>query len=212
MSLVFVISAPSGAGKSTLVDRLRQRDSNCDFAASVTTRPPRDGEVDGEAYSFVSEERFAAMREAGELLEWAEVFGHWYGTPTSAVEAARSRGKDLLLDIDVRGAASLEKKLPTAVTIFVLPPSREDLERRLRDRSSDAASSIERRLGEAAREVGSYASYDHVVINKDVDAAVDRLHAILVSERSKRENMEGAIAPILESFGIDKSPDSETDS
>ena len=212
MSIVFVISAPSGAGKSTLVERLRQRDSNLDFATSVTTRPPRKREVDGEAYCFVSVDRFKAMIERDELMEWAEVFGHLYGTPRAAVKEAFDKGKDLLLDIDVQGAALLLEKLPDAVTIFVLPPSRAALEQRLRDRCSDDEAAISKRLGEASREVAVCGAYDHIVINEDVEDAVSRLHGILIAERSRRANMQPRIAPILESFGIHPDQNSEADS
>ncbi len=209
MSLVFVISAPSGAGKSTLVERLRQCDSNLEFATSVTTRPPREQEIDGESYCFVSADRFKAMIDSDQLLEWAEVFGHLYGTPRSAVEQAFAKGKDLLLDIDVQGAASLVKKLPEAVTIFVLPPSRAALEQRLRDRCSDDEAAISKRLGEASREVAVCKNYSHVVINDDVEDAVRRLHGILIAERSKRANMQPTIAPILQSFGIQRDQNPE---
>ena len=212
MSIVFVISAPSGAGKSTLVERLRQRDSNLDFATSVTTRPPRTREVDGEAYCFVSVARFKAMIERDELMEWAEVFGHLYGTPRAAVKEAFDMGKDLLLDIDVQGAALLLEKLPDAVTIFVLPPSRAALEQRLRDRCSDDEAAISKRLGEASREVAVCGAYDHIVINEDVEDAVSRLHGILIAERSRRANMQPRIAPILESFGIHPDQNSEANS
>ena len=212
MSIVFVISAPSGAGKSTLVERLQQRDGNLEFATSVTTRPPREREVDGESYCFVSVDQFKAMVAGDELMEWAEVFGHLYGTPRAAVKEAFDRGKDLLLDIDVQGAALLLKKLPDAVTIFVLPPSRAALEQRLRDRCSDDEAAISKRLGEASREVAVSGAYDHIVINEDVEDAVSRLHAILVAERSRRANMQPRIAPILQSFGVHKDQDPEANS
>lgn len=202
MSTVFVISAPSGTGKSTLVSRLVARDRRLSFAISVTTRQPRAAEVDGEAYQFVTEDCFREMRDRGEFLEWAEVFGHLYGTPWSAVEEARSRGTDLLLDIDVQGAASLRQKLPGASLVFILPPSSEVLAQRLRDRSSDDREVIERRLGEASREVRSYRFYDYVVVNDDIDRSVERLSEIVRAERSKRENMESTVEPILRSFAV----------
>lgn len=207
MSIVFVISAPSGSGKSTLVNNLLERDGNLAFATSVTTRPPRTAEVDGEAYRFVTLDEFVAMRDNDALLEWAEVFGHFYGTPRSAIDDAERRGRDLLLDIDVQGAASLLEKLPDAVTIFILPPSQPELQLRLERRRSDDAEVIRRRLQESAREVREYASYSHIVINDDLDDSTRRLQAILLAERAKRENMEQAIAPILRSFGIEPDPD-----
>lgn len=207
MSIVFVISAPSGSGKSTLVKNLMALDGNLAFATSVTTRPPRADEVDGEAYRFVTRDEFVAMRDNDALLEWAEVFGHFYGTPRSAVDDARRLGRDLLLDIDVQGAASLLEKLPDAVTIFILPPSRPELQARLECRGSDEPEVIRRRLRESAREVGEYASYGHIVVNDDLDEATRRLHAILLAERARRENMEQALAPILRSFGIESDTD-----
>lgn len=201
MSMLFVISGPSGTGKSTLVRRVVERDSRLKFAVSVTTRPPRDTEIDGEAYHFVSKKRFLEMKDAGEFLEWAEVFGNYYGTPWVEVKRVRTRGLDLVLDIDVQGASSLMKRLPDAVKVFVLPPSSEVLAKRLRKRSSDHRTDIERRLAEASREVRKFNLYDYVVVNEDIEQSVERLHAILIAERSKRECMEPAITPILASFG-----------
>ena len=134
VSIVFIISAPSGSGKSTLVQRLMDREGNLEFSTSVTTRSPRPGDVDGKSYDFVSQEEFLRMRDGGELLEWAEVFGEFYGTPRKGLDLSRQRGNDLILDIDVQGAAQLKKKLPEAVTVFILPPSRGELEARLRKR------------------------------------------------------------------------------
>lgn len=202
MSIVFVISAPSGAGKSTLTKAILDSDPRVEFATSVTTRPPREREVEGRDYQFVTRDRFREMQERGDFLESAEVFGHLYGTPVSAVEQARQRGNDLILDIDVQGASSLVSKLPTAVKIFVLPPSAAKLEQRLRKRSSDDDAVIERRLGEASREIGEYKFYDYIVINNELETSVGRLKAILSAERSKRERMERGIARILYDFGI----------
>ncbi len=200
MSIVFIISAPSGSGKSTLVNRLMQHDPALAFSTSVTTRAPRDGETDGEAYRFVSREQFAAMRDAGELLEWAEVFGNLYGTPRSALDLARQNGKDLILDIDVQGAAQLRKTVSEAVTIFILPPSRQVLEERLRKRSSDSNETIEYRLCEAAGEVGDYKSYDYVLVNERLEESFRQLHGILLAERARTRYVQEKIGPILESF------------
>lgn len=200
MSIVFIISAPSGSGKSTLVNRLMQRDPALTFATSVTTRAPRNGETDGEAYSFVSRGQFAAMRDAGELLEWAEVFGHFYGTPRTALDIARRKGKDLILDIDVQGAAQLRKTLSEAVTIFILPPSRQVLEQRLRNRSSDSNETIAHRLGEAAGEVEDYESYDYVLVNERIEESFQQLHGILLAERARTKYVKERIGPILASF------------
>ncbi len=200
MSIVFIISAPSGSGKSTLVNRLRESDTSLVFSTSVTTRSPRAGEIDGDAYDFVSVEKFNQMRDAGELLESAEVFGNFYGTPRSALDRALQNGKDLILDIDVQGAAQLRKTLPDAVTIFILPPSRQILEQRLRDRSSDNDEVIERRLSEAAGEVGNYEAYEYVLVNDQLEASAKQLYGILLAERARRQYVSGKIDPILKSF------------
>ena len=202
MPIVFVISAPSGTGKSTLANAVLAHDDRIEFATSVTTRAPRGQETEGREYRFVTRGRFLEMRDRGEFIEWAEVFGHLYGTPWSAVEEARKRGRDLLLDIDVQGASLLIKKLPSAVKIFILPPSSGKLALRLRNRSSDDDEVIERRLGEASREVNEFRSYDYVVVNDEIERSIGQLRAILSAERSKRQRMERAIQPILRGFGI----------
>ena len=200
MSIVFIISAPSGSGKSTLVNRLMRHDPALTFSTSVTTRAARAGEIDGEAYRFVSREQFLEMRDAGELLEWAEVFGNLYGTPRSALELARQNDKDLILDIDVQGAAQLRKTLTEAVTIFILPPSRPVLEQRLRKRSSDSNAVIGRRLCEAAGEVGDYKEYNYVLVNDQLEESFKQLHGILLAERARTRYVQEKIVPILESF------------
>lgn len=163
--MVFIISAPSGSGKSTLVRMLLESLDGLDFSISYTTRPPREGEKDGEDYHFVSRDEFLAMRDHGELLEWAEVFGCFYGTACEALELAGQRGRDLVLDIDVQGAAQLKKRLPEAVTVFILPPSRSELEHRLRGRSLDDEMVMARRLRDASQEIRNYSAYDYIVVN-----------------------------------------------
>ena len=191
MSVVLIISAPSGSGKSTLARRLIETDSQLDFSTSVTTRAPRRGDEEGKSYRFVSEEDFLAMRDRNELLEWARVFGNYYGTSKDVLDSARRLGHDLLLDIDVQGAASLMKRLPEAVTVFILPPSPGELENRLRNRSSDSNEMIEHRLREAAQEVANYGDYNYVLINDQVDETAEQLRSILVSERCRRERITG---------------------
>ena len=203
MSIVLVISAPSGTGKSTLVNRLVANDADLEFAVSVTSRSPRGQEVPGRAYRFVSTERFRSMIAEEAFLEWAVVFGNLYGTPKAALEEAAERGHDIVLDIDVQGAAQLIEKLPEAVTVFILPPSSKALEQRLRNRSSENELEIEGRLREAAGEVGQYRKYKYVIVNDDVEASVGALGSILAAERSRREHMAGPIQPILTEFGID---------
>ncbi len=202
MPLVFVISAPSGSGKSTLVERLMQGDARLQFSTSVTTREPRPGDIDGKSYQFITTEEFFRLRDSGELLEWAEVFGHYYGTTRSVLDLARERGHDLILDIDVQGAGQLKKKLPEAITIFILPPSRSELEVRLRRRSSDPDDVIERRLRDASREVRNYASYDYVLVNDQLDESFEQLRGILLAERCRTGRVRDRIQSILESFAV----------
>ena len=201
--LVLIISAPSGSGKSTLVKRLMESDSGLDFSISVTTRPPRGAEENGKSYHFVSREEFEGMRDDGELLEWAEVFGHYYGTSRRVLERAGERGHDLILDIDVQGAGQLMEKLPEAVTVFILPPSKQELAVRLRNRSSDSEQVIERRLRDAAREVENFGSYHYVLVNDQLDETFEQLRGILLAERCRRQRVKGRIEPILESFKVE---------
>ncbi len=191
MSVVLIISAPSGSGKSTLARRLIETDSQLDFSTSVTTRQPRLGDEEGKSYRFVSEKEFLAMRNRNELLEWARVFGNYYGTSRDVLDTARKRGHDLLLDIDVQGAASLMERLPEAVTVFILPPSPSELENRLRNRSSDSNEVIEHRLREAAQEVANYGDYNYVLINDQIDETAEQLRSILVAERCRQQRMAG---------------------
>jgi guanylate kinase len=200
MTTVFIISAPSGSGKSTLVHELMRRVPKLRFSVSYTTREPRGSEQNGRDYFFIPRGEFEARVRADEFLEWAEVFGHYYGTHQSELERAAAEGSDLLLDIDVQGARQLKKRIPAAVTIFVLAPSREVLEQRLRARSQDSGPVIERRLHEAAEEIRNYSQYDYVLVNREVEASVETLVSIVEATRSRRDRMEGEIRPILETF------------
>jgi guanylate kinase len=203
MTTVFIISAPSGSGKSTLVSRLMTNVPGLMFSISYTTRPPRGVEVDGHNYHFVSRAEFEAMIERHEFLEWAQVFGnHYYGTHRGILEEARALGKDLVLDIDVQGARQLEDQIPEAVTVFILPPSRQVLEQRLRARSEDPEDVIERRLREAADEIRNYNAYDYVLINRDLAESDAVLSAIVRAERARRTRIEDQIRPILDTFQI----------
>jgi guanylate kinase len=201
MTTVFIISAPSGSGKSTLVSRLLNEVEGLTFSVSFTTRQPRGTEVDGEAYHFIDRMDFERRLAADEFLESAEVFGNYYGTHSDALDAASKQGKDLVLDIDVQGAAQLKKRIPDAVSIFVLPPSREILEQRLRARSQDHEETIRRRLADAAREIRNYRLYDYVLVNKDLNLAVETLKAVVRAERVRRIRVEEKIQPILDTFG-----------
>jgi guanylate kinase len=200
VTTVFIISAPSGSGKSTLVSRLVQRDQRLRFSVSYTTRKPRGREKPGENYIYLSRPEFEARIDAGEFLEYAEVFGNYYGTSRKIYEQSRQEGMDLVLDIDVQGARQLKNKLPEAVSIFVLAPSRDILEQRLRTRSEDAEEVIQRRLRDAAEEIRNYKQYDYVLVNYRVDESVDTLVSIIRAERVRRIRMEDQIRPILASF------------
>lgn len=200
MSTVFIISAPSGSGKSTLVERLMAEVPSLTFSVSYTTRKPRGQEKNGEAYHFIDRSEFEARRDRNEFLESAEVFGNYYGTHQSELQIAENKGADLVLDIDVQGAAQLRKRIPDAVSIFILAPSRMELEQRLRARSQDTDEVIRRRLTDAAKEIAGYQSYDYVLVNEDLNEAAETLKSIVRAERVKRIRVEAKIRPILESF------------
>jgi len=189
--LLFIISAPSGSGKSTLVNQLRTLVEGLDFSISYTTRAARGSEEDGREYHFTSRAEFERMIAGGEFLEWAEVFGNYYGTAVAALEHARGLGKDLLLDIDVQGALQVMRKLPEAVSIFILPPSPEVLEMRLRNRSEaekmTSGAVIERRLSQARNELREIWDYRYALVNDVLDHAVGELKAIVQSERGARD-------------------------
>jgi guanylate kinase len=200
MSIVFIISAPSGSGKSTLVHRLLKQDLGLLFSISYTTRAPRGQEVPDQAYHFQSRAEFEAALARDEFLEHAQVFGNYYGTHQSMLERARAEGRDLLLDIDVQGARQLKGKIPDTVTIFVLAPSRAELEKRLRARSEDSEEVIARRLDGAAAEIRNYGAYDYVVVNRDLEKSVDALASIVKAERLRRTRMEDEVRVILGTF------------
>ena len=197
---LFVVSAPSGAGKTTIVERLVQRMPDLLMSRSYTSRPARPGETDGADYNFVSRDRFEAMIAGDQFLEWADVFGNYYGTSIVDTERALLAGTDLVLVIDVQGARQVRRHRPSAATVFVLPPSFEILESRLRGRSQDSDEQIRRRLETARQEVVTVPEYDYVVINDEIDACVERLRAIVVAERAKPDVMGGEVASILASF------------
>jgi guanylate kinase len=202
MTTVFIISAPSGSGKSTLVGRLFETVPGLLFSISYTTRTPRGHEQEGENYHYISRPEFEAAIARGEFLEYAEVFGEYYGTHRSVLDDARARGLDLVLDIDVQGARQLRSKIPDAVGIFILAPSREILEQRLRARGEDAEDVIERRLHGAAREIRNFEAYDYIVVNREVEASAGALAAIVKAERVRRNRMGEELRPILASFDV----------
>ena len=190
--ILFVVSSPSGAGKTTLTRRLLANDPGTQLSISYTTRAPRPGEVDGRDYSFVGESTFQRMREEGAFLEWAEVFGHLYGTPRGPVFQAIERGRDVLFDIDWQGAQQLaEQARGDLVTVFILPPSRAELESRLKRRAQDSDEVVAGRMARADAEMSHYAEYGYVIVNDDVDRAEAELSAILRAERLKRTRQTG---------------------
>jgi guanylate kinase len=193
--LMLVLSSPSGAGKTTLSRRLLESDLAIDLSISVTTRPPRPGEVDGRDYHFIERSQFDNMVARGELLEWAEVFSNRYGTPRGPVEKALSGGRDVLFDIDWQGTQQLrEKGRADLVSVFVLPPSILDLEQRLKSRAQDEPDIIRSRMAKASDEMSHWAEYDYVVINREIVDAFEDVRAILGAERLKRERQPGLSA------------------
>lgn len=200
MTTVFIISAPSGSGKSTLVSKVLQRDHRLRFSVSYTTRKPRGRETPGEHYIYISRDDFLERINHGEFLEHAEVFGNFYGTNRKVLEQAQQEGKDVVLDIDVQGARQLKGRIPEAVTVFILPPSRDILEQRLRARSEDPEEVIQRRLRDAAEEIRNYKQYDYILVNHRLEESVDTLASIVKAERIKRIRMEEQIRPILATF------------
>jgi len=211
MTSVFIVSAPSGSGKSTLVKWLLTRDKNLLFSVSYTTREPRGTEIPGQDYHYTSREEFEKRIGMGEFLEWADVFGHYYGTHRSILERAQAENKDLILDIDVQGARQLKESIPDAVSIFILAPSREILEQRLRSRSEaeqkvhrseDIEAVIKRRLQKARDEIRNYSQYDFVLVNDDLGRSTETLAAIVAAERVRRVKVEPAVRSILASFDL----------
>ena len=225
--LVFIISAPSGSGKSTLVNELRHSVGGLDFSISYTTRTPRGSEQNGREYCYISRDEFERMIAAKEFLEYADVFGNYYGTARRFLDRAKQHGNDLLLDIDVQGAAQLQDKLPDSISIFVLPPSRRELELRLRRRSSAEnvkdPGIIRRRLDTASQEICNYNRYDYILVNDRLEDSIEALKAVVLSERLRRsgheptgevrrlaercrlENVRESIQSILATFGNQES-------
>jgi guanylate kinase len=198
---IIIVSGPSGSGKSTLVEKLRALPGTM-FSTSCTTRAPRATESPGKCYDFISEAEFERRVAHGEFLEYARVFGkHWYGTPRKSVDDARRLGLDLVLEIDVQGARQVKEKLPDAVAIFIVPPSRQDVEKRLRARGQDSEQAIARRLERARQEMACSSDYDFVVVNDDLDRASDEVRAIVVASRCRRRDNDERLRKILETFG-----------
>jgi guanylate kinase len=227
--ILFIISAPSGSGKSTLVNQLRSLVSGLEFSVSWTTRGPRGSEQDSREYHFTTREQFEAMIRNGEFLEYAEVFGNYYGTARSTLAEAFAQGRDLLLDIDVQGASQVRAKMPEAVSIFLMPPSPEILATRLRNRSRAEGAVQEeiigRRLAKAKQEIENYRDYGYILVNDVLDRAVEEMEAIVAAERirhngiadanpadrervlriaegCRQANSEARVRPVLQAFGV----------
>jgi len=231
MITVFIVSAPSGSGKSTLVSEIRKIVPGLDFSVSYTTRPPRGSEHGGREYYFVSRPEFEAMVRNGDFLEYADVFGNYYGTAQRVLKNAEGNGHDLLLDIDVQGAELVKQKLPEAVRIFILPPGLQTLEWRLRNRGLDREDVIQRRLATATREIENYCKYDYILVNDRLEESVENLKAILLTERKRHSgavglenetelvgraqrcrlaNVQQRVQPILDSFRQGRRQENET--
>ena len=198
---IFVISAPSGAGKSTLIKRLMAASPGSGFSVSYTTRAPRATEKHGRDYFFVSRKVFEGMVRRDEFVEWADVHGHLYGTAHKQLQAAQEAGQDILLDIDVQGHQQVRQRLPEAVSVFILPPSFQELSRRLRDRHSDAPEEIERRLQTAREEIAHWSEYDYLVVNDHLKDATQALQAIVRAARFRRPSQAGRVEKIIGKFG-----------
>jgi guanylate kinase len=190
--LLFILSSPSGAGKTTLSKKLLAADSNIAMSVSVTTRKPRPGEVDGKDYHFITKDQFEAMIAAGQLLEWASVFGNLYGTPREPVESALNAGKDVLFDIDWQGTQQMAQAMKEdLVRVFILPPSVEALRQRLINRNQDSSTVVAKRMAEASREISHWPEYDYVVVNDIIDDAHRQITSILTAERLRRRRQLG---------------------
>jgi guanylate kinase len=198
--LLLVVSAPSGTGKTTVVERLVQLTPDLALSRSYTSRSVRAGETDGIDYNFITRTRFEEMVAADAFLEWADVFGNLYGTCAGDAERELAAGRDLVLVIDVQGARQVRARCPGTVGVFVLPPSYDVLERRLRGRSKDSEEAMQRRLRTAREEVAAFVEYDYVVVNDELDACVNRLRAILTAERTRLRSMRGAAEAIVATF------------
>ena len=203
--LMLVISSPSGAGKTTLSRALLASDDGINMSVSVTTRAPRPGEIDGQDYHFITQARFEALRDQGELLEWARVFDNYYGTLKGEVEQALAKGRDILFDIDWQGTQQLAEKMAgDLVRVFILPPSGPALAERLAARAQDTPETVARRMAQAGNEISHWAEYDYVIVNDDLDSAIQNLRAILAAERLKRRRQTGLsdfVREILASLG-----------
>ena len=197
---LFIVAAPSGAGKSSIVNAVLARDPDIRLSISFTSRPPRPGERQGEHYHFVSREEFEAMVAAGEFFEYAMVHGDWKGTARQSVEPLLAEGKDVLLEIDWQGARQVRAKVPDAVSVFILPPSRAALEERMRKRGQDSEEVIQRRLAAAREEMSHYHEFDYLIVNEVFETAVEQMHSIFTASRLRRQVQQVRHAELLQTL------------
>jgi len=199
--MLVVVSSPSGGGKGTLIDRVLKTVPGLGFSVSYTTRSPRATEQNGREYFFVDEPTFKQMIERGDFIEWANVYGHLYGTSAGQVQRERATGQDIILEIDVQGAHSIRQKIPDSVSVFILPPSFELLSRRLQARGTDSAADLETRLLGAPAEVEQYKYFQYVILNDDINRASQQLASVIYAERARRERQEASLGQTLKDFG-----------
>jgi len=207
--MLVVVSSPSGGGKGTLIDRVLRTVPNVSYSVSFTTRAPRPAEQDGREYFFIDRPTFQQMIARGEFLEWADVYGHLYGTSSKQVERERAAGHDIILEIDVQGAENIRHKVPDAVSIFILPPSFELLRHRLLARGTDSADALEKRMRGAPREVEQYKYFQYVILNDDINRASQQLASVIYAERARRERQDLNVRGALEDFGVFENAQSE---
>jgi guanylate kinase len=205
--ILFVVSSPSGGGKGTLIQRVLKKVRNLSYSVSFTTRAPRNGEVDGREYFFVTPEEFERMRMANEFLEWAHVHSKLYGTAKQQVIDEVSAGRDIILEVDVQGAASVRKLMPDSVSIFILPPSFEILKRRLQARGTDSPEELDLRLRNAPEELKDYSAFEYLIINDDVDRAAEQMTAIVHAERARLNRQKARVRCLVEAFTADDLPE-----
>ncbi len=204
--ILFVVSSPSGGGKGTLIQRVLKKVPNLSYSVSFTTRAPRNGEVNGREYFFVDRENFEAMVTAGEFLEWAHVHGKLYGTASKQVAHEIAEGRDIILEVDVQGAASVRTLMADSVSIFILPPSFEVLRERLRARGTDSPEELDQRLRRAPFELKDYSAFEYVILNDDVDRAANQMAAIIHAERARLRRQESQVRRVVDAFTTEESP------
>ncbi|MEP6568680.1 MAG: guanylate kinase [Acidobacteriota bacterium] len=208
--ILFVVSSPSGGGKGTLIQRVLQQVPNLSYSVSFTTRAPRNGEQNGREYFFVDTEMFESMVAAGDFLEWAHVHSKLYGTSQQQVVREISEGRDIILEVDVQGAASVRALMADSVSIFILPPSFEVLKQRLQARGTDSAAELDLRLRNAPMELKDYSAFQYVILNDDLDCAVNQMTAIVHAERARLSRQETKVRRVVEAFTAEQIPDSQS--